>query len=167
MKAVAWPEGFGWNTEQDFISLSPNGRFACLVNSVSEIRMGAYIGRLALLEGPPEKPRVLLQAPSTLMFSPWAQWLGQGRYCVVVAPPLDGTAFMIFDADQRAFARYKLWNRNWADREFVDRDGHCIFRLLLSESRRWEERLVVFDQLGWGPWPILDGSAETRHRWFR
>jgi hypothetical protein len=105
-----------WPGLRDIVQESPDGRHVAVVHSCSEIAIYKEVGRLALLAGPPESPRLLLRPRSLtgliLDGDRAVQWIG-GRYCVVtpygIMPCLssetkafDGTMYL--DVEQRKAA---------------------------------------------------------------
>jgi hypothetical protein len=114
----AWPgpDRKKWSGLSDVVQESPDGRHVAVVYSCGEIGICKEVGRLALLAGPPESPRLLLRPRSlTCLVSDsgkTVQWIG-GRYCVAtpywIRPCLSGNtkAFggtMYVDVEQRKVA---------------------------------------------------------------
>jgi hypothetical protein len=150
MKAPEWrldvdrwpgPDRLKWSISRDIVTPSPNGRFACVLYSCHEIRLQCDAGLLAILEGPPDRPTLLLQPPgfTCLDFSPHrssAQWLAQGQVVMVLSylyssqyNQVSLVAFTFLEVVNRTFAHHREGAFEYAGREFIEIDGKWIIRL--------------------------------------
>jgi hypothetical protein len=71
---------------RDIMQESPDGRHLAVVYACGEVGVCKEVGRLALLAGPPSKPRLLLRPWNLTCLVSYAdrtiRWL-DGRYCLV------------------------------------------------------------------------------------
>jgi hypothetical protein len=113
------PDRVKWKIDRDVVEPSPDGRFACVLYSCHETRLGCEAGLLTLLSGPPESPKVLLQPRgfTCFDFSPRssAQWLGGSRFVVVTAyiypvasNRIELLAWTFLDTVDRTFALHEI-----------------------------------------------------------
>lgn len=195
--AATWPglERLKRHIEEFIVLPSPDGRFACVVYSLDEIRMGMYVGRLVLLRGPPEKATVAF-CPSPNFtccideshWRPAVQWVDGSRYCAMTSfnQPANRIAFValtILDVVNEAFAYEEDVVNEAADEEDVD-DSFIIFekegswvirrhvmRHFPNDDISWgyEERKLLPAELAWRSWQDLNGIGEkpTRTIWQR
>lgn len=168
----------GWNTEalslpSAYLYPSPGRTAAAALCDVQEVRMSWYLGWLALLKGPPEKPELLLALPHfccTCDSERCIQWLGNSRYCVVepAIPAIynlgarAGTVwnYTIFDLVDRTFAVSDLSWWKSGGRFFQD-GGQWVFT---SESApgACKEAVIVPGELEWRPWHLLSDSDDVQ-----
>ncbi len=153
------PDRIRWGIDRDLVEPSPDGRFACVLYSCCEIRLGCDVGLLTLLGGPPESPTDLLQPKGFTCFDfsprPSAQWLGGSR-CVVVTAYLyrpatnriDLLAFTFLDTATRAFAHWET-TLELAGRQFVESGDQWV--IAENSCDRPLLRLTP-ERLSWKPW---------------
>ena len=113
------PDRARWGISRDIVVPSPDGRFACVLYSCCEVRLGCEAGLLTLLEGPPDSPTVLFQPArfTCFDFSPArsVEWFGGGRFAIVTAylyrptsNRVDLLALTFLDTGSRAFATREI-----------------------------------------------------------
>ena len=144
-----------WPGLRDIVQESPDGRHVAVVYSCGEVGIGKEVGRLALLAGPPESPRLLLRPRNLTCLVSYGgttvQWIG-GRYCVV----------MPYGVSQCLSGRTKAFSGTM----YVDveqRKAACLAEVhtgaavsKLPAGLRWR---------GWmwlSLWPVLRGLSKKR-----
>ena len=152
------PDRQRWHITRDLVLPSPDGRFACVLYSITEIRLHYDVGRLTLLGAPPERPSLLFQPRGLICVdftpSPSMQWLSGSRYVAVTAylhgglrSRVDRLALTFLDttAYAWAFADVSLELAGWP---LVETAGEWVVT-----SRDGSETLRISPtQLTWNPW---------------
>jgi hypothetical protein len=158
------PDRARWGISRDVVAPSPDGRFACVLYSCCEIRIGCEAGLLTLLEGPPQTPTVLLQPPrfTCLDCSPRssAQWLAGGKVVVVTSylyrterNQVDLLAFTFLDPVNRAFAHQEI-PLAFAGCSFTENGDDWLVSVSDDEMKQHELR-VTTRTLKWENWKRL------------
>ena len=157
------PDRARWGISRDVVVPSPDGRFACVLYSCTEIRLGCEVGLLTVLEGPPTSPSVILQPPNftCLDFTPRrsAQWLEGGRFAVVTpylnrptSNRVDLLALTFLDTVNRAFAHHEIGLAQ-AGQWFVEKDG--LWELTVAPGHELQGMTLSPETLQWKLWTLL------------
>lgn len=158
------PDRLRWGIARDVVEPSPDDRFACVLYSCCEIRLGWEVGLLTLLAGPPESPRVLLQPRGFTCFdrspSPSAQWLRGSRFVAVTAylynsrrNRVDLLAFTFLDTTDHTFALFDV-SLEVAGRRFVEVGDEWVIPGKPRAGDSPEVRISP-DELPWKQWGTL------------
>jgi hypothetical protein len=158
------PDRLRWSIVRDVVEPSPDGRFACVLYSCCEIRLGCEVGLLTLLAGPPESPTVLLQPRSFICFDwsplPSAQWLRGSRFVAVTAylynsrrNRVDRLAFTFLDTTDHTFALFDV-SLEAAGRRLVEVGDEWIIPGRPSAGDGAEIRISP-GELTWKRWGTL------------
>jgi len=169
------PDRVRWSIRRDLVVPSPDGRFACVLYSCFEIRLGCEVGFLTLLDGPPQSPTVLFQPRdfTCLDFSPSPsmQWLRGSRFVTAVAYLYDSRRNRV---DRLALTVLDTMTRKWA---LHDVPADAAGRPLVEADDEWiiparpggggSDVRIAPRELPWEPWPRrrwLDWITGARRR---